>query len=128
MAMAKVQNAAVNHYNLINKGWDEVTLSPPTGLEAITAAKILWASEGLRWHWPVQLVSGNRHTWVRRGTCSINPNRCGQGWSELVHDLSHLAHNRKNRKWDGSKPRPHCFDQAKIERRMQRLVINKLAK
>lgn len=131
MAMAKVQNAAVNHYNLINKGWGEVKLAPPTDREASESIKTFWRSEGLKWHnWPIEIVSGNRYTWLRHGIYSVNPNRrsCLAGWASIVHDVSHQIHNKKNRGPNGDLPRPHNFGQAKIERRLQQLVINKLAK
>ena len=125
--MGLVSKAATNHYRLINRTWGEVKISTPTGLEAIEGARVLWSTVVGGWFDEVQLTSGNRYTWARHGVLTINPDRYGTGWSSLVHDLSHLAHNRINRK-NGRRPRPHNFDQAKIERRMQQIVLRKLIK
>lgn len=126
--MGKVAKAAMNMYGLIERDWAGAKLPTPTGLEAISAAQVLWKSEVGSWDFTgVILTSGNRYTWAwdREGEITINPNRYGKGWSELVHDLSHLAHNHANA-GGFRRPRPHCFAQAKIERRMQRLVLDRL--
>lgn len=130
--MPKVARSAMNMYKLIDKDWGGAKLSPPTGLDAINACRVLWNDEVGGWPFNgVKIVSGNRHTWGNRytwsryGELAVNPNRYGKGWSEIVHDLSHLAHDEKNRK-NGRRPKPHSFDHAKIERRMQRLVLDRL--
>lgn len=127
--MGKCSRAANNHWDLINRTWKEATIQPPTGLEAIEGARLLWKMTVGGDIGPIDLTSGNRHTWMRGGRLTLNPNRdscLGGGWADIVHDLSHLAHNRINRKPSGRRPKPHTFDQAKLERKMQRIVLERL--
>ena len=128
--MGTVSKSAMNHYRLISETWKEAALPPPTGLEAIEGAKLLWRMTVGGDVGPIELTSGNRHTWRRNGKLVLNPDRRGGhggGWAEIVHDLSHDAHNQINRK-GGAWPKPHNFDQAKLERKMQRIVLDRLVK
>lgn len=117
--MGKVSKAANSMYELIERKWKEADPEKPTGLQASEAARLLWTLEFGDWPFEsIKLTTGRRYTWAKRGNGRIlvvNPDGHFFGpWQDLVHDLSHLAHQRKN-----PKKRPHCIEQARIERRMQ---------
>ena len=61
----------------------------------------------------IKQVQGNKHTWVWRGTLSIN---CDFGWCEINHDWSHYLGYMINLK------RPHCAEHASLEFRMAKLI------
>jgi hypothetical protein len=64
---------------------------------------------------PVKITSGNRHTWVRRGTISVNT---GRGWRHLVHMLSHYCHSRLR-----PQDQPHSDSHRHLETEMIAWVI-----
>ena len=61
----------------------------------------------------IKQVQGNKHTWVWRGTLSIN---CDFGWCEINHEWSHYLGYMINLK------RPHCAEHASLEFRMAKLI------
>lgn len=126
--MTAIAKGAQTLYDAIRKEWDDRDNAPPTGLEAIEACRVMWTHETGQVPWNSTLVtSGNRYTWVRGKCLTVNPDRRwnkyphARGWGELVHTVAHQIHERKN-----PKDRPHCKAQARIERRLQRLVLDKL--
>ena len=114
--MARVSKGANTLYASIERVWSESDLVKPTGLQASEAVRLLWTLEFGEFPFEsIKLTSGNRYTWERRGILIVNPTGHFFGpWQDIVHDLSHLAHERKN-----PNKRPHCIEQARIERRMQ---------
>src|SRR5215472_8170063 len=67
---------------------------PLSEQEAVAAARKLWRHEyGKTLTARVQITSGNRNNWLRRGVLYVNPDG---GWWNLIHDLSHLIHYRLN--------------------------------
>lgn len=109
---------------LVNSRWP-ADMPAPTPEEAIRGAKRLYQfGTGSPWRGPVELTSGNRHTWVwrRKGvmTLVINPDRTRRGgWRDIVHDISHYAHMMINHG-----DRPHSAKQLYIERDMVDFVLD----
>ncbi|MEJ7831314.1 MAG: hypothetical protein WKF79_00225 [Nocardioides sp.] len=101
---------------LVNERWDgqEPVLSPDDSIKA--AKRIFRQAMGRAWVGPVRLTSGNRYTWVRRGTLIVNPDmpqRECRGLRAMIHDLSHYAHSRLN-----PSEAPHSRKQAQLEGRL----------
>jgi hypothetical protein len=105
------ENKTEFYNRLVNAKWPS-PLPVPSDQEAITGAKRLYRKAmGRPWKGEVKVTSGNRATWVRRGTLYVNPNESGRGWQEIIHSISHLAHLRLN-----PRDKPHTSKQAYIER------------
>jgi hypothetical protein len=107
---------------LVNSKWPH-SMPIPNEKEAIAGAKRLYKKAmGRPWRGAVKVTSGNRHTWVRRGTLVVNPNEVrwngSGGWAEIVHSISHYAHWRLN-----PKDAPHSSKQSYIERDLTDYVI-----
>src|SRR5262245_711611 len=112
-------------WSSLNRGWPE-GLQKPTDKEAITGVKrMVRFITGRPWPGKVQVVRGkHRHTWAYYGTLNVAPDAWhygGIGWPAIVHGLSHYLHRRQNR---GAKP--HDSRQARLEKELQRFVIEKL--
>lgn len=115
-------------WKTLNQGWPE-GMEIPTDSEAINGVKRLWRHLtgkpiGLR----VYVERGNRRTWKhwtprRRRHMVVAPDYAypKQGWPAICHDLSHLIHREMNR---GAKP--HDSRQARIEKELQRYVVENL--
>lgn len=92
--------------------------------ESIVAARKLYRHAfGKAFTGRVELTTGNRFTWVRRGVLYVNPDkREGQtrGLRSIVHDLSHYAHYRKN-----PKDAPHSIRQARLERDLATFALDR---
>lgn len=88
-----------------------------SGEESVKAAKRLYRfAMGKPFPGQVQLVSGNRYTWVRRGVLNVNPDKrehAARGLRALIHDLSHYCHHRLH-----PLDAPHSIRQARLEGRM----------
>ncbi len=115
-------NTMTERYKYVNGAWPEV-VPPLTGPEAVTAGKRLYRLVMKRaFRGKVKVGSGNRHTWIRSGVMTVNPDgRFRGGWRDLVHGLSHYCHRRlhpKQRPHDGRGT--HAF----IERTMIEHVVN----
>ena len=87
-------------YESVNGQWPAGTNDgrdlKPTPQEAMSAARRLYRF-GMKkpWRGKVELTSGNRVTWVRRGVLYVNPDERGRGgWHEIVHSMSHLVAHR----------------------------------
>lgn len=92
-----------------------------SGQESILAARKLYRhAMGKAWTGKVELTSGNRYTWVRRGVLYVNPNQRGRGLREMIHDLSHYAHSRLH-----PKDAPHSIRQARLERNMADFALTR---
>ena len=104
-------------YVRVNGTWPN-PLPALTSQEAISAAKRLYRfGMGKAWKGSIRLTSGNRYTWIRYGTFTVNPDK---GWHSLVHDISHLVHQRLHPKLSG-----HDWRHAHLERSMVALVVGK---
>lgn len=101
---------------LVNQrfGTEQPILSPE---ESVRAAKRLYRfAMGKPFPGKIELVSGNRYTWVRYGVMSVNPDRresACRGLRALIHNLSHYCHARLH-----PKDAPHSIRQARLEGRM----------
>lgn len=108
---------AHEHYRFVNSLWPS-TIPKLDGPEAISAAKRLWrVATGKPWKGKWVLTSGNRFNAYpdhRRGF----PVNAPGGWHRLVHDISHAAHQRINRRG-----KPHEGDQARLESKLIRYVV-----
>lgn len=106
----------------INDLWDgRAPVLSPT--DSIKAAKRLYRSEMKRkWSGPVELTSGNRHTWIRGRTLYVNPDE--RRWNgkgglrEIIHMMSHYCHRRRN-----PHDAPHSIRQAQMESRMTKYAL-----
>lgn len=108
---------ARQHYRLIDRLWPPGPLPALTGPEAIAAARRLWRlATGKSWPGTWKAGRGNHRTYPRPGRVFlVNP---GQGWHDLVHDLSHAAHRRVNRG-----QAPHSGAHARLEALMIRHIV-----
>jgi hypothetical protein len=110
-------------YERVNAAWPQL-IPKLTAAEAVAAGKKLYRF-GMRktWRGPVHVGSGNRHTWIRHGVMTVNPDG---GWHALVHGLSHYCHLR-TRRWDiGEEPeKPHSRGHARMELRMVKEVVRR---
>ena len=123
--MAKTAKGAQRSWAQIERLWGDAALPVPTGKEALELCDLLWEWEmdGAARPWRAKrITSGARHTWVRRGVLSVNPNEDGKGVAEIVHSMSHIVHLRKN-----PDERPHSRSQARIELRLTMMVIRRWA-
>jgi hypothetical protein len=102
-------------YFAVNTTWPRST-PVLTADEAVKAAKRLLRF-ALKRTFEVKVTSGNRHTWVRYGILYVNPEN---GWHDLVHDLSHFAHQRLH-----PGERPHSRRHASLERRLVKEVLTR---
>lgn len=111
-------------WDSLNKGWPE-DMSIPSDKAAINGVKRLYRHvRGKPWGKKVVVVHGrNRRTWTRRGVLVVAPyyGYPKQGWPAICHDLSHFLHSRMH---PGAKP--HDSRQARIERALQKYVIERL--
>ena len=118
--MEKTMSSIV--YARCEAAWPE-KLPPLTGPEAVTAVKRLYRFAMKRkWAGKVELTSGRRYTWPRRGVFYVNPNRSNAyskaGWHDIVHFVSHYCHARLY-----PNARPHDHTHATLERTMIEYVI-----
>lgn len=105
---------------LVNERWGGVkpVLSPEASLKA---AKRLWRNAmGKPFPGKVELTSGRRHTWARRGVLYVNPDepRGAGGLREIIHSISHMAHRRLH-----PGDAPHSIRQARLEGRLVTYAI-----
>ena len=112
---------ATNEYNRINSIWDKameegnILLSD---LELIQAFKILYfKGMNIRWHRPILITSGNRHTWYNwsKGAWVINPKRDDgyNGLKGLTHAVSHWCNYKLY-----PNDKPHSDNQFNLELRL----------
>lgn len=93
-------------------------IPPLTGPEAARAARRLYRfAMGRTFGGDVQVTSGRRYNWLRRGTLVVNPDR---GWRHLVHDLSHLFVYLCN-----PGERPHSRFHERFEAKLVREVLRR---
>lgn len=106
-------------YEHVNKLWPK-ELPPLTEPEAAAAVRRLYRKAlGKPWRGPVEITSGNRYTWVRRGVFYVN---ASAGWHELVHHLSHYCRNRLARQ--AGERRGHSAKHAYLERDLVQYVLD----
>lgn len=105
----------------LNGAWPE-NLPPLSGQEAVSAARRLYRlGTGERFRGKIKLTSGNRYTRIRNGVLYVNPDgHHFGGWRDLVHDLSHLVHDRLHPSLD-----PHDWRHARLERLFTEHVLSR---
>jgi hypothetical protein len=97
-------------------GGHKPVLSPE---ETLAAARKLWRhATGKAWTGKWEVTSGRCHTWPRRGTFYVNPNRYGGGLRQLVHLIAHYAHRRLH---PGDKP--HSIRQLRLEAKLTKFAV-----
>lgn len=105
----------------VNNRFDgaQPVLSPE---ESIAAARKLYRHAfGKAFPGRVELTTGNRYTWVRRGVLYVNPDKREghtRGLRSIIHDLSHFAHSRLN-----PRDAPHSKRQARLEQRLAKFAL-----
>lgn len=122
----KTSQEALSNYEKVNDLWKKHNCSIRwQGSETVDfniAKKLiraLWKREvGTKFPYKtIKQVSGNRHTWVRRGVLSIN---CGRGWADIVHLWSHWIDRKMN-----PSLRPHSAEHSLIELRCTKYFFEK---
>lgn len=106
---------------LVNErfGTEQPVLSPEESVRA--ARKLYRHAMGKPFPGKVQLTSGRRYTWVRRGVLFVNPDHRGfgpRGLRAMIHDLSHYCHSRLH-----PSDAPHSRRQAQLEGRLARFAL-----
>lgn len=100
-------------------GGQQPILSPE---ESVKAAKRLYRhAMGRPFKGEVQLTSGRRYTWVRRGVLFVNPDMRQarvRGLRAIIHDMSHYAHSRLH-----PSDAPHSARQARLEGKLVSYAI-----
>jgi len=127
--MGRMAKSAMTLYTAIERDWEKAGHPVPnSGLDAAKGAELIYRHECHSWpFWGVKLVSGNRYTWPRGGDLMVNPNRYGgelpseSGWAGIVHGLGHWIHQERF-----PKLQQHCTQHARLERRLQRYVLDRL--
>jgi hypothetical protein len=92
--------------------------------ESIVAARKLYRhAMGKAFPGKVELTSGNRYTWVRRGVLMVNPDkreRDARGLRAIIHDMSHYCHRRLH-----PNDSPHSPRQARLEGRLVKFALER---
>lgn len=102
-------------------GGHKPVLSPE---ETLAAARKLWRhATGKAWPGKWAVTSGRRHTWPRRGTFHVNPNRYGGGLRQVIHLIAHYAHRRLH---PGDKP--HSIRQLRLEAKLTKFAVARWGK
>jgi hypothetical protein len=116
-------------YQSVNGAWPEGTNDgrdiKPTPQEALAGAKRLYRiAMGRPFRGKIQLTSGRRYTYIRRGVFYVNPDqrtwKGGGGWHEIVHGISHYASARLYPNASG-----HGHQHAFTEKQLIECVVNK---
>lgn len=122
----------MNEYDrLINRKWDSVELDTPSDENAIKGARALWRkATGKAWKGKVEIVKrSNQYTWFSRRNINnmvVNPRRpmpihghIKEGWPEIVHSISHMAHYHLR-----PKERPHSDHQLNLEAKLTTYALS----
>lgn len=107
-------------YERVNAAWPEIMPTMPADEQVAIARRMYRFVMGETWTGPVILTSGNRYTWIRRGTLYVNPEQPINGRRGLVHLLSHYFDNRLNRD-----TAPHASSHARLELRMVKEIVKR---
>lgn len=108
----------MNEYDrLVNRKWQSLPHETIFAVDKKMAEKFVKKSwrkimKG-KFPYKIEFTSGNRHTWVYRNVCRINPDK---GWKEIVHLWSHYLGRRKRFK-------PHGNEHLCVERDCTDLAI-----
>ena len=118
---------ALANYSKVNTLWKDnkcsirwnTSLEPVDFNTAKNLIRALWRKEvGTKFPYRnIKQVTGNRHTWVRRGVVAIN---CERGWGDIIHLWSHWIDNRVN-----PNLRPHSAEHSLIELRCTKYFFDK---
>lgn len=118
-----MSNAKEMRMTTIAEWYKRVEAAWPSNVPALTADEAVKAARRLyrftmkrTWMGPVEVTSGNRYAWIRRGVMVVNPEH---GWKGLVHLMSHAFHNRIN------DDKPHSRSHARLELKMIKEVIKR---
>ncbi len=100
---------------------DQPILSPEASV--LAARKLYRHAMGKAFTGKVELTSGRRYTWIRRGVMYVNPD-CRQsrirGLRAIIHDLSHWCHYRLH-----PRDKPHSVRQARLESKLVTFAITR---
>lgn len=90
--------------------------------ESLAAAKKLWRhAVGKSWSGKWALTSGRRSSRPLRGVFYVNPDERGErGLRELIHSISHVAHQRLH-----PNDAPHSIRQVQLESRLTKFAISR---
>jgi hypothetical protein len=89
--------------------------------ESVKAARKLYRhAMGKAWPGKWAVVSGNRHSYPRRGIFNVNPDRRWgeRGLRAIIHSISHYCHRRLH---PGDKP--HSIRQLRLEAKLTRFAV-----
>ena len=127
--MSKISKEAREVYSQVYKTWKDATGTATVGWKgygknpadyniAKRFIRCYWFDvfDGAKFPYKFKEVSGNRHTWVKGGTFNINTSK---GWQNINHSLTHLMSFKKY-----PNLRPHCTEQAWLELRGARTIVN----
>lgn len=92
--------------------------------ESIAAARKLYRhAMGKSFPGRIEITSGNRYTWIRRGVMAVNPDkreRDARGLRALIHDLSHYCHSQLHPRDSSHSPR-----QARLEGKLVTFALSR---
>jgi len=80
---------------VVNSIWAEVSKAQKWNVHpnlAMNYIRAMWKAEtGRKFPWKIRIGTGNRHTWLRSGVFTVNPD---QGWYEINHFMAHFIERR----------------------------------
>ena len=80
---------------VVNSIWKDVPREQIFNVHPNLAAnfvRAIWKQQtGRKFRWKIRFGTGNRHTWLRSGVFTINPN---EGWYEINHSMAHFIERR----------------------------------
>ena len=80
---------------VVNSIWAEIPKEQKWNVHpnlAMNYVRAMWKAEtGRKFPWKLRIGSGNRHTWLRSGVFTVNPE---QGWYEINHFMAHFIERR----------------------------------
>ena len=127
--MSKISKEAHQVYGQVYKIWKEATGTATVGYKGYgkNPADFKLAKRFIKQIWkevlekdfpyPIQQVTGDRRTWIRKGVFVVN---CDKGWQNINHAIGHLMSYRK---YPGK--RQHCAENAWLEVRGAKLIVKK---
>ena len=133
--MSKISKEAREVYSKVYKIWKDSTGTATVGYRGYgkNPADIKLAKRFIKEIWkevlekdfpyPIQQVTGDRRTWIRRLPLTTNivfVVNCDKGWQNINHAIGHLMAYRKY-----PKKRPHSAENAWLEVRGAELIVRK---
>ena len=130
--MSKISQEAREVYSQVYKTWKDATGMATVGKKGwgSNPADFNTAKRYMRCYWfdvfdgekfPFKIVEvkGKRYTWIDYNGTTFNVNT-EKGWQSINHEFSHYMSYKKY-----PKLRPHCVEQAWLELRGARLIVEK---